>query len=99
MRKFPNQWSDKNYELATRVARLAKQNTQNLRREATFRCQTYFEQRVIDEKYEESSSMDMESPSQSILEFADNQILARNDAEAPTQESYQLNDQSNKPQC
>ena len=68
---------------------MAKQNVQNLRRDAAFQCQAYFEQRVMDTRYEESSSMDMESPSQSILEFADNQILARNDEEAPAQDSFQ----------
>jgi hypothetical protein len=65
---------------------MGKQNVQSQRKEASNQCQAYFEQRVAESRYEESSSMELESPSQSILEFADNQILARNDEEAPTQE-------------
>ena len=88
LRKYPNQWSDKNFELAKRVARMAKQNVQTLRRDASIQCQNYFEQRSIESRYEEPSSTDMESPSNSILDFADNAILARNDQEAPAQDCY-----------
>ena len=88
LRKYPNQWSDKNFELAKRVARMAKQNVQALRRDASIQCQNYFEQRSIESRYEEPSSTDMESPSNSILDFADNAILARHDQEAPAQECY-----------
>ena len=87
LRKYPNQWSDKNLELAKRIAKLGKGNVRQHFHEDSLSCQRHFMQQIEEHRYDEGPSIiEMDSPSSSLLDVFDNVILARPDDEAPTQE-------------
>ena len=88
LRKYPNQWNDKQLELVNRLNQMksAGPNFREKFREATLQCHRHFLQQAEEQRYEEESTLDMDSPSSSILDVYDNRIMARPDVEAPTQD-------------